>query len=138
MEIRETAACGITERQFAIEMDAEELPDIYRIFLFIKAGAGYYDEEAQQDLVEQMSYIIGPEVEDEPDEGANVDGIAWHEEDEMYQLVFQETNSQYIYRILTAVAHPGEGFDQDLNARLAKQILEMAPSILENLPVINR
>ena len=138
MEIRETAACGITERQFAIEMDSEELPDIYRIFLYIQAGVGHYDEEAQQDLLEQMSYIIGTEVEEEPDEGANVEGITWREEDDMYQLVFQETNSQYVYRILTAVDHPGEGFDQDLNARLAKQVLGMAPSILENLPVINR
>lgn len=138
MEVRETAACGITEREFAIEVEPEELQDIYRIFLYVASGEGHYDEDAQEDLLSQMSYIVGAETEDEPDGEAETEAIRWQEEDGLYQLIFQETNCQHIYRIIAAVETPGEGFDKGLNARLAAKALELAPSLLENLPVINR
>lgn len=138
MEIREAAACGITEREFVLEIEAEELPDVYRILLYVGSGEGHYDEEVQEDLVEQLTYTVGPAVEEEPPAEADFSTIRWQEEDGAYHLVFQETNCHALYQILQAVDHPGEGFDEELNARLAREIRELAPSLLENLPVINR
>ncbi len=138
MEIREAAACGIAEREFVLEIEAEELPDAYRIFLYVTSGEGQYDEDVQEDLVGQLIYIVGPQVEEALQEDADLSSIRWKEEDGIYRLVFQETNCQAIYRILQGVDHPGEGFDKALNARLTNELMELAPSLLENLPVINR
>jgi len=138
MEIREAAACGITERRFVLEVEPEDLPDVYRIFLYAGSGAGHYDEEVREDLLEQLSYIVGPAVEEELSEDADVSSMRWQEDDGVFCLTFQETNAPALYRIFQAVDHPGEGFDEALNARLAEEILALAPSLLENLPVINR
>ena len=138
MEIREAAACGIAERQFVLEIETDELPDVYRIFLYAASGTGHYDEDVREDLVEQMGYIVGPQVEDDPLEDADLGGIRWKEEDGLYCLGFQETNCQGLYRIFQAVDRPEEGFDEELNTRLINELLELAPTILENLPVINR
>jgi len=46
--------------------------------------------------------------------------------------------AQQVYRILSAVEHPGEEFDKSLNQKLMSQMMEMAPTILGNLTVINR
>jgi hypothetical protein len=81
---------------------------------------------------------VGPQVEEDPLEDADPRGIGWREEDGLYCLGFQETNSQALYRIFQAMDHPGEGFDEALNTRLIHELLELAPTALENLPVINR
>jgi hypothetical protein len=39
---------------------------------------------------------------------------------------------------LDGVNQPGEGFDKELNQKLLDQMRELAPSQLENLPIINR
>ncbi len=138
MEIREVAACGISEREFVLEIEPEELPEVYRIFLYAASGTGHYEEELQEELVAQLCYIVGPQVEEELPKYADTGSIRWKEEDGMYSLIFHETNCQAVYGIIQAVHHPGEGLDKALNTRLAGELLDLAPNALENLPVINR
>ena len=92
MEVRETAACGISEREFAIECDPEDLPHIYRILRFAQAEDGFIDEEFMEDLMSQMTYICGDEIAEDPDEDADMDNIRWEEsESDTYDLHFSET-----------------------------------------------
>jgi hypothetical protein len=138
MEVRETAACGISLREFAIELEAEELADMYRVLRYTQDGTGFYDEDFLDDLKSQMSYIIGPSLEEEPSEEIEDETIHWEDTGVSYNLNFNEPEAGKILQILTAVENPGEGFDSDLNRKLMDQAMEMAPSILDNLPVINR
>ena len=137
MEVRETAACGISLREFAIEFDSEELPDIYRVFRYVKNGTGFFDEDFIEDLKSQMTYIIGPSLEEEPQE-LDEESIRWEDTGVSYNLNFKEPEAAKLIQILDAVENPGEGFDTALNERLMDQMMEMAPSVLDNLPVINR
>ena len=137
MEVRETAACGISLREFAIEFDSEELPDIYRVFRYVKDGTGFCDEDFIEDLKSQMTYIIGPSLEEEPQE-LDEESIRWEDTGVSYNLNFKEPEAPKLIQILDAVENPGEGFDKALNERLMNQMMEMAPSVLDNLPVINR
>ena len=138
MEVRETAACGISLREFAIEFEAEELADMYRVLRYTKDGTGFYDEDFVDDLKSQMAYIIGPSLEEGPPEELEEETIHWEDTGTSYNLNFNEPEAGKILQILTAVEHPGEGFDHELNRKLMDKAMEMAPSILDNLPVINR
>ena len=66
MEVKETAACGISLREFAIEFDDDELVDMYRILNYAQNEVGFYDEDFLDDIQSQMSYIIGPSLDEEP------------------------------------------------------------------------
>ena len=66
MEVKETAACGISLREFAVEFDADEIVDMFRVLNYAQSGVGSYDEDFLDDLKSQMAYIIGPSVEEEP------------------------------------------------------------------------
>lgn len=136
MEIRETAACGISEKIFAIECEPEDLPHIYRILRYVQAEDGYYDEEFLEDLLEQMDYICGDALEDEAN--ADLSDIKWTESDDRYDLVFTETTAPALFAIFDAVAERRDSFNKELDQRLMAEIKELAPSILDNLPVINR
>ncbi len=138
MEVRETAACGISQREFTIDFDPEELPDMYRVFRYVKDGTGFYDEDFLEDLQSQMAYIIGPSLNEDPPEHIEEGIIHWEEEGNTYHLVMNEQEACKLREILAAVEHPGEGLDQELNRKLMDQMMEAAPSLLHNLPVINR
>lgn len=138
MEVKETAACGITQRKFAIEIDPDELPDFFRIIRFSASGAGKYDDEELEDVIGQMSYICGAAVEEEPDEDADVEEIFWKEEDGSFLLLFTETSGSKLYQIFQALQEDSEEYDKALAQRLSTEIQELAPSILDNVPVINR
>ena len=45
MEVKETAACGISLREFAIELEEDEIVDIYRIMNYAQNEEGFYDED---------------------------------------------------------------------------------------------
>ena len=124
MEVRETAACGISLREFAIEFEAEELADMYRVLRYTKDGTGFYDEDFVDDLKSQMAYIIGPSLEEEPPEEREEETIHWEDTGTSYNLNFNEPEAGKILQILTAVEHPGEGFDHELNRKLIKGYLE--------------
>ena len=138
MEVKETAACGISEREFAIEFEPDEISEIYRIFRYVHSSDGFYNEDFLEDLKSQMSYIIGPSLEEEPPEEAPAKEISWEDTGVSYNLNFIETQGRKLYQILNAVEHPGEGFDTELNQKIMEQMVEMVPTALEGLPLINR
>ena len=137
MEVKETAACGISLREFAIEIEDDEIVDMYRIMNFAQNEEGFYDEDFLDDLKSQMSYIIGPSVEEDPADDVE-ETIHWEEEDGTYSLNFTEPEGPKLLQILDGVNQPGEGFDKELNQKLLEQMRELAASQLENLPIINR
>jgi len=135
MEVKETAACGISLREFAIEFDTDEIADMFRILNYAQNGTGSYDEDFLEDLKAQMAYIIGPSLEEEPAEGVEEATIRWEDTGASYNLTFNEPEGAKLLQILNAVEHPGEGFDREMNQKLLKQMMEMAPAALENLAV---
>lgn len=137
MEVKEAAACGISLREFVIEIEEEEIADMYRIMNFAQEGEGFFDEDFLDELKSQMSYIIGPSVEEEPAEDIE-ETIHWEEDDGIYSLCFTEPEGARLFRILEGVNQTAEGFDRELNRKLLDQMLELAPNQLENLTVINR
>ena len=137
MEVKETAACGISLREFAIEIEEDEIVDMYRIMNFAQNEEGFYDEDFLDDLKAQMSYIIGPSLEEDPSDDTE-ETIRWEDDDGTYSLCFTEPEGPNLLRILDGVNQPGEGFDKELNQKLLDQMRELAPSQLENLPIINR
>lgn len=138
MEIRETAACGISEKIFAIECEPEDLPHIYRILRYVQAEDGYYDEEFLDDVKEQMDYICGDIIEDDPAPDVNLGDVHWQEDGDIYSLIFTESTASSLYAIFDAVVERKQTFSLELDRRLMREIKELAPSILDNLPVINR
>ncbi len=138
MEVKETAACGISEREFAIELENDEIEEIYRVFLHAQEGSGFYDEDFLEDLKLQMSFIIGRSLEEDPSEDTTDGEIHWEDAGSFYNLAFNETGARKLYQILLSIEHPGDGFDKELNSKLLEQMMEIAPNQLENLPVINR
>jgi hypothetical protein len=138
MEVRETAACGISQREFTMDFDEAEFPDMYRVLRYAKDGTGYYDEGFLEDLKLQMSYIIGPSVQEEPQGQVEEGIIHWVEDGPSYHLVLNEQEAQTLFQILSAAEHPGEGLDKGLNQKLMDQMMDMAPTILGNLTVTNR
>ena len=137
MDVNETAACGISQREFAIEFDDEELVNFYRILTYIQEGDGFYEEDYLEDLKSQMSYIIGPSLEDPIDDNAS-EVIHFKDEGGSYFLAFNEDAAKKLNQTLDAVEHPGEGFDIKLVQKLIDKMSDMAPNILDNLPTINR
>lgn len=138
MEVKETAACGISQREFAVEFDPDELPDIFRILRFVLDGTGFYDEDFLEDLKAQMAYIVGPSLEEAPPEEVEDGILHWEDDGGVFNLFFNEEEAGKLAQILSAADHPGEGLDRDLDKKLMEEIQGMAPSILDNLPVINR
>ena len=133
MEVRETAACGISLREFAIEFDMDEIVDLFRILNYAQNGVDSYDEDFLEDLKSQMAYIIGPSLEEEPPEEIEEETIHWEDTGTSYNLTFNEPEGGKLLQILNAVEHPGEGFDKEMNQKLLGQMMEMAPGALENL-----
>jgi hypothetical protein len=137
MEVKESAACGISLREFVAEFDDSEIADMYRVLRYVATGEGFYDEEFVEDLMSQMVYIIGPSVEEEP-EKIEESTMKWEDTGSEFQFHFNEPEAAHLYRVLNAAEAPGEGFDKELVGRLMSQMMEMAPSVLSDLPVINR
>ena len=137
MEVRESAACGISLREFVIEFDIDEIVNIYRIMNYAQTGEGFYDDDFLDDLKSQMTYIIGASVEEEPEADIE-EKVNWEDTGASFNLNFTEPEGAQLYQIFNAVETPGEGFNKELNQKLLNQMLEIAPAQLENLPIINR
>jgi hypothetical protein len=138
MEVKETAACGISKREFAIEFEKEEIVNIYRILNYAQTGIGFFDEDFLEDLKSQMAYIIGPSLSEDPSQDNDELTIRWEDTGTAYSLAFNEPEAGKLFQILDAVKHPGEGFDKEMNRALLREMMEMAPMALQNLPIINR
>jgi len=63
MEVRETAACGVTEREFAIDLTETEIEKLYKVIKKAVEGDGDVDTEFAQDLMDNMKFIVGPSIE---------------------------------------------------------------------------
>ena len=50
MEVKETAACGISLREFAIEFETDEIVDMYRVLNYAQNESGFYDEDFLEEL----------------------------------------------------------------------------------------
>lgn len=137
MEVKETAACGISLREFGIELETDEIVDIYRILNYAQNEVGFYDDDFLDDLKSQMAYIIGPSLEEEPSDEVE-ETVRWEDTGTSFMLHFTEPEGPKLMQIFNAVETPGEGFDKGMNQKLMNQMMELAPSLLENLPVINR
>ena len=138
MEVKETAACGISKREFAIELEKEEIVNIYRILSYAQTGIGFYNEDFLEELKSQMAYIIGPSLSEDPSQDLDELTIRWEDTGTAYSLAFNEPEAGKLLQILNAIKHPGEGFDKGMNQKLLKEMVEMAPMALQNLPIINR
>ena len=138
MEVKETAACGISQREFAIELDGNELVDFYRVLLYAHEGTGFYDEDYLEELRAQLFYVIGPSLEESVSDDAAEDMIKWEDTAGSYTLNFNEDMARRLNQILAAVENPGEAFDEALNQKIMDQMLQMAPNTLQDLPKINR
>jgi len=138
MEVRETAACGISKREFAIEFEGDEIISVYRVMHYAQKGIGFYDEDFLENLLSQMVYIIGPVVLEPSSENTQETSIRWEDTGIGYILCFNEPEAGKIFQIFNGAKAPGEGFDKELNQKLLNQMVEMAPAQLQNLPIINR
>jgi hypothetical protein len=138
MEVRETAACGISKREFAIEVEGDEIINLYRIMHYAQKGIGFYEEDFLENLVSQMTYIIGPAVFEFGTENSEEEAIRWEDTGIAYVLFFNEPQAGELFRIFNGAKTPGEGFDKDLNQNLMNQMVDLAPTQLQNLPIINR
>ena len=138
MEVRETAACGISQREFAIEFEGDEIVKVYRVMLYAQKGIGYYDEDFLENLISQMSYIIGPAVFEIGPENSGGESIHWEDTGIAYVLFFNEPEAAKLFEIFNGAKTPGEGFNQELNQKLIDQMVEIAPTQLQNLPILNR
>ena len=90
MEVKETAACGIAEREFAIEFEDDDLIDMYRVMRYVENGVGFYEEDFLEDLQSQMLYIIGPSVEEDPPEEIVDNKMEWEDTGTSYNLNFND------------------------------------------------
>ncbi len=138
MEVKETAACCIAEREFAIEFEDDDFIDMYRVMRYVENGVGFYEEDFLEDLQSQMLYIIGPSVEEDPPEEIVDNKMEWEDADTSYNLNFNDETATKLHQILSAVEHPGEGFDEEMRQAIADGMMELNPTALENLPLINR
>ena len=70
MEVRETAACGISKREFAIEFEAGELINVYRVMHYAQKGIGFYDE----DFLEEVAGVglVAGQIEQEGEQRLGV------------------------------------------------------------------
>ncbi len=137
MEVKETAACGISLREFAIEFEQDEIVDMYRVLNYAQNESGFFDEDFLDELKSQMTYIIGPSLEEEP--GGDIEEtIHWEDAGATYNLAFSEPEGGKLYQILNGAENPGDAFDREMNQKLMDQMMEIAPTALENMTVINR
>ena len=57
MEVKETAACGIAQREFAIEFDDDKITNIYQLLEEIHDGFNDHHNELAEDLVSRSSFL---------------------------------------------------------------------------------
>ncbi|MFC1735946.1 hypothetical protein ACFL1X_07500 [Candidatus Hydrogenedentota bacterium] len=59
MEVRESAACGISEREFTIEMTETESVVFFKILEAAESGSKECDMDVLDDLLGQMEHVVG-------------------------------------------------------------------------------
>ena len=64
MEVRETAACGVAEREFAIDFMEHEIVRFFKFLCAAEDAAKKTDPDLIEDMVVQIRQIVGPAVEE--------------------------------------------------------------------------
>jgi len=129
MEVKETAACGISQREFAVELDSDEFAEMYKLLRYVEDGSGAYDADFLEDLQSQMSYIIGPSLEEDPPEEIADEKMEWEDTGVTLNLNFNDETARKLRQILSAADHPGEGFDADMLQKIVEGMTEMDPTL---------
>ena len=64
MEVRETAACGVAQREFAIDFMEDEIVKFYKIIVAAQeASLDGPDPDLIDDMIVQMAQVVGPAVD---------------------------------------------------------------------------
>lgn len=63
MEVRETAACGVAEREFAVDMVEHEIVKFYKVMNAAQEAVGHVAPELIDDLLVQIRQVVGPSVD---------------------------------------------------------------------------
>ena len=64
MEVRETTACGVADREFTVNMDERESVKIYRFLKEArKVGIECSDSELLEELIDEIARKVGPTVD---------------------------------------------------------------------------
>jgi len=64
MEVRETAACGVAEREFSIDFMEHEIVKFFKFLVEAEDAAKKTDPELMEDMLVQIRQIVGPAVEE--------------------------------------------------------------------------
>lgn len=63
MEVRETAACGVAEREFCIDLGEDEIVNFFQFLVEAEDAADKIDPELINGMLAQIRQIVGPAVE---------------------------------------------------------------------------
>jgi hypothetical protein len=129
MEVKETAACGISQREFAVELDRDEFGEMYKLLRYVQDGSGVFDEDFVEDLQSQMSYIIGPSLEEDPPEDIAEEKMEWEDTGVTLNLNFNDEMARKLRQIVSAVESPGEGFEAALLQKVMDGMKAIDPTI---------
>jgi hypothetical protein len=63
MEVRETAACGVAEREFAIDLMENEIVKFYKFLDATQDAGNQIDADLFDDMIVQIRQVVGPAVD---------------------------------------------------------------------------
>ena len=133
MEVKETAACGISLREFAIEFDNDELMEMVRLLKYVIDETDYYDEGFIEDLKSQMTYIIGPSLEEAPPEEILEQKMEWEDTGTSFNLTFNDEMAKKLWQILERAETPNQNIDRELINRMINELRTINPMVIDNL-----
>jgi hypothetical protein len=132
MEVKETAACGISQREFAIEFDNDELLEMVRLLKYITDESDYFDEGFIEDLKSQMAYIIGPSLEEAPPEEILEQKMEWEDTGTSFNLTFNDEMARKLWQFLERAETPDQDVDWELLNRMVDELRAINPMVVDN------
>ncbi|UCH23891.1 MAG: hypothetical protein JSU83_12105 [Deltaproteobacteria bacterium] len=138
MEVKETAACGISQREFAIEFDNDELLEMVRLLRYVTDETDSYDEGFLEDLKSQMAYIIGPSLEEALPEEILEQKMEWEDTGISFNLTFNDEMARKLWQILERAETPDQDVDRELLNRMVDELRTINPMVVDNLPGTSR
>lgn len=134
MEVKETAACGISQREFAIEFDNDELLEMVRLLRYVTDETDSYDEGFLEDLKSQMAYIIGPSLEEALPEEILEQKMEWEDTGISFNLTFNDEMARKLWQILERAETPDQDVDRELLNRMVDELRTINPMVVDSLP----
>jgi hypothetical protein len=134
MEVKETAACAISQREFAIEFDNDELLEMVRLLRYVTDETDSYDEGFLEDLKSQMAYIIGPSLEEALPEEILEQKMEWEDTGTSFNLTFNDEMARKLWQILERAETPDQDVDRELLNRMVDELRTINPMVVDSLP----